>query len=83
MAALQNFFNLFFSKGNDTLWCLLQYFIAPTKTSLPPLQKDTTYVGKLTKLIPEAKELLDNYIGLPEDEQIAHVLKAVSLSKIV
>lgn len=83
MAGLQNLFNLLCSKGNDVLWHLLQYFIALTTSSLPPHQKDTTYVEKLTKLIPEAKEVLDNYVGLPGDEHIAHVLKVVSLFIIV
>lgn len=49
-------------------------------TSSPSPPKDTTYLERLGTLIPAAKELLNEYIKLPEHEHQAHVLKVVSCS---
>lgn len=78
MAALQNLFNFLLSKGNNTVWDIHHYLPSPTMTSSSPNQTDTTFYDKLDKLIPEAKEFLNDYIGLPEDKHLAHVLKVVS-----
>ncbi|KAE9980585.1 hypothetical protein BLS_004131 [Venturia inaequalis] len=38
-------------------------------------QTDTTFYETLEKLNPEARKFLNDYIGLPEAEHLAHVLK--------
>ncbi|QDS77249.1 hypothetical protein FKW77_003466 [Venturia effusa] len=75
MAALQKLLSFLLSKGNDTLWNVHHYLTLPMMTSSSLSQTDTTFYDKLEKLIPEARELLNNYIGLSEDKHLAHVLK--------
>jgi hypothetical protein len=77
MAAIVTMFNHLCSRGNDTLWIFLHY-LTTTMTSLQSHERDTTYVKNLTKMLPGAEELLNDYIGIPEDKQLEHMLKVVS-----
>lgn len=83
MSALQNLFNFLLSKGNNTVWSVHHYLTLPTMTPSTPNQTDTTFYDKLENLTPEAREFLSNYIGLPEAQHSAHVIKIVSHCNLV